>query len=378
MMHEKPDNAGTLRHTLKVLAAVAFGFLIYAILAQVSGYLTIRDFSPDIGSQLAFLLIKVWLPWLIFSPVMVYVATRFSINPDNWMRLSAIHLAIFLLLSLLSVTVTSYYYHYATNMNHDMAQYLPWQHVGHFLFGDSIFLYNAIVYTVLIASFNLRNFYNIAQQQELSASQLTQKLTESQLKALRMQVNPHFLFNTLNVISVLVMKKENAKAGEMIERLSGFFRQTLEDSKSQWVALKTELEMTSQYLAIEQVRFGDRLTVVENIADDVLAVSVPPMILQPLVENAMRHGLGEKEGPGTITIESKRMADRLLIRISDDGAGCIFGGREGVKLGVGLTNVQERLQQIYGDDHVFSLVGQPGKGVTISIELPVPLNVEDN
>ncbi len=257
-----------------------------------------------------------------------------------------------------------------------MSQYLPWQHIGHFLFGDSIFLYNAIVYTVLIASFNLRNFYNIAQQKELAASQLGLKLTESQLKTLRMQVNPHFLFNTLNSISVLVMKKENAKATEMIELLSGFFRQTLEDSKSQWVALETELEMTSQYLAIEQVRFGDRLTVIEKIAADTLKISVPSMILQPLVENALRHGLGEKEEPGVLVIECKRLADRLLIRITDDGAGCVFGGDKGVEMGVGLTNVQERLNHLYGDNHVIELLGKPGKGVAISIEIPVHVDVE--
>ena len=173
------------------------------------------------------------------------------------------------------------------------------------------------------------------------------------------------------------IKKESAKATEMIERLSSFFRQTLEDSKSQWVPLKTELEMTSQYLAIEQVRFGDRLTIIEKIAPDALMVSVPSMILQPLVENALRHGLGEKEGPGELLLECKRLADRLLIRIVDDGAGCMFDGDEGVKLGVGLTNVQERLRQLYGDNHVIELLGKPGQGVAISIEIPVHVEMEE-
>jgi LytS/YehU family sensor histidine kinase len=185
-----------------------------------------------------------------------------------------------------------------------------------------------------------------------------------------MQINPHFLFNTLNVISVLVMKQDNAKAGEMIERLSVFFRQTLEESSEQYLPLQQELDVIDQYLAIEELRFGDRLQIRRNFDPEALSALVPVLILQPLVENAIRHGLGEKLDAGVLSLECKRVADRLLIRIIDDGVGCSFSTNTGFTPGIGLSNVQQRLQQMYGNDHVFNLSGETGQGVTVSIEIP--------
>ena len=169
---------------------------------------------------------------------------------------------------------------------------------------------------------------------------MSQKLTESKLRALRMQINPHFLFNTLNVISVLILKQDNDKASDMIERLSVFFRQTLDDSAGHWVTLQKELDMSSQYLEIEKLRFGERLTVIEHYDPEVMETPVPSLILQPLVENAIRHGLEEKEEPGTLQIECLRLADRVLIQVKDDGVGCSFDKDASFRQGIGLSNVK--------------------------------------
>jgi two-component system, LytTR family, sensor kinase len=368
------DNKNVFRHTFVLLLSIAVGLVCYVILSQISGHLTIHDFESNPIGQLQTLLLKSWVPWAILSPLVVFIARRFPISPNNWLSLIFIHLIFLLLVSLIHGAMISYHYHFLEDMNDYMATFLPWQHIGHFLFGDSLFLFDVIIYTAFIASFNLRNFYNIAEQRVLEAENLAYKLTESKLHALRMQINPHFLFNTLNVISVLVMKKENDKASDMIEKLSVFFRQTLDESSEQLVPLKKELDMISQYLSIEQLRFGDRLIVEERYNNDVMLVPVPSMILQPLVENAVGHGLGEKEEAGKLIIECKRLTDKLLIQIIDDGVGCTFEQDPNFKAGVGLTNVKQRLQQMYPGRHVFKLQGAAGKGVTISIEIPIDTN----
>ncbi|NQZ09509.1 MAG: histidine kinase [Algicola sp.] len=360
-----------IRHVFVLLLTIGMGLLIYVVLSQVSDFLTSHNFKSDFVNQLTLLLGKVWLPWVALSPLVVIIALRFPISPNSWPKLMLGHFVMLLILSLLHGLAISYYHHYFGLADELRHAYLPIQHIGHFLFGSSFFLFNLIIYMIFIASFNLRSFYNIAQQKDLETIRLSHKLTESKLLTLRMQINPHFLFNTLNVISVLILKKDNDKANDMIDRLSAFFRQTLDDSSGHWVTLQKELDMTSQYLDIEKLRFGDRLTVIENYAPEVLSTEVPSMILQPLVENAVRHGLEEKEEPGTLTIECMRLADRLLIQIKDDGVGCTFEKDANFHHGIGLTNVKQRLEQMYGTDHVFSLSGKPERGVTVSIELPL-------
>lgn len=257
-----------------------------------------------------------------------------------------------------------------------MEQYQPWQHIGHFLFGDNLFLLNMIIYIVFIASFNLRNFYSLVQTKQLETAQLNEQLSKTKLHALKMQVNPHFLFNTLNVIQVLVMKKDTNQATETLRRLSSFLRQTLEERESQWVPLLSELEMVEQYLSIEQVRFAERLVVDCQYNEHLMAVNVPSMLLQPLVENAMRHGLGEKQEPGKLQISTQKVAGRLIIKIQDDGVGCDPENALKANIGIGLSNVIERLKQLYGEEHLFTLTSQPGKGCIVTIELPINPNKE--
>ncbi|MFT7559189.1 MAG: two-component system LytT family sensor kinase [Flavobacteriales bacterium] len=353
-----------------LMLVVAVGLSFYVLLTQISGLMTINDFESRFLSQLSFLLIKVWLPWFLLSPIVAIVALRFPLLPGNWFRRSLIHFSVLMALSLIHMTFVSYHYHFFETMSPVMATYLPWQHVGHFLFGDSLFLYNTLIYTLLVASFNLKSFYALAQQRGVEAEALSHKLTESKLHALRMQINPHFLFNALNVISVLVMKKEQDKAVNMIERLSSFFRSTLEESKRQWVPLSQELEMTSQYLDIEQLRFGDRLKIFEHYQAAALPVFVPSMILQPLVENAVRHGFGASEKPCELSIRCKIEDGFLVVVVSDDGAGCDFNAKE-FNRGIGLSNVEQRLKQLYGPLHQFVLEGTPGEGVSITLKMSI-------
>jgi two-component system LytT family sensor kinase len=195
---------------------------------------------------------------------------------------------------------------------------------------------------------------------------------QARLQALRYQLNPHFLFNTLNAISTLVVDKRNAEAGKMIARLSDFLRMTLDRPDVEEVPLADEIEFVRRYLEIEQVRFGDRLTVKIDVDDDAWTARVPALVLQPLVENAVRHAVAPREQGGRILIEARTTDGCLTLTVADDGPG-LSGSGNGI--GIGLANTRERLQQLYGAAHRFGLVSaihcSPHSGLRVQIDLPL-------
>jgi len=185
------------------------------------------------------------------------------------------------------------------------------------------------------------------------------------LQLLRMQLQPHFLFNTLHAISALVHKDPEA-ADRMITRLSEFLRLTLESAGIQEIALKGELESLDKYLEIEQVRFGDRLTVTRSIESGALDLLVPHLILQPLVENAVRHSIAPRAAGGRIEIVARRDAGNLVIEVFDDGTGATA---ETLREGVGLTNTKARLEQLYGSSQRLEIRTEPS-GFRVRLSLP--------
>ncbi|HEX2190412.1 MAG TPA: histidine kinase [Longimicrobiaceae bacterium] len=191
----------------------------------------------------------------------------------------------------------------------------------------------------------------------------------ARLQALRYQLNPHFLFNTLNAVSTLVVEHRNDEAGRMISRLSDFLRLTLEGSDAPEVPLAEELEWARRYLEIEAVRFEDRLRVAWEVEPGALAAAVPGMLLQPLVENAVRHAVAPREEGGRITVRARRAGDRLLLAVEDDGPGVAPGGA-GNGRGIGLANTRERLRQAYGPAGALEV--RPGErgGTAVSLRIP--------
>ena len=312
-----------VRTTLLILAAIWAGLLAYNLLGQISGMLTVHDYRPNFFGRLTYMTLKIWVPWVLLSPVVVWLARGFPVRPDNWIRQIATHLLLLLALSLVAGSALSFHYHFREEMNEIMKTYQPWQHIGHFLFGDSLFLYNAIIYTVFVATFNIQNFHDLARKRELDSLKLTNQLNEAQLRALKMQVNPQFLFNTLNAVSVLIMKGDNPRAGDMIDRLGNFFRKTLESGDTYWVSLQSELETMSEYLAIEQVRFEDRLEITKDYDPDAMTAQVPSMILQPLIENAIKHGLEQQEGTCRLQIATRRDGQFVRIKVRDNDRGAM-------------------------------------------------------
>ena len=370
-MTDLAERKPSLRSLAGTLALVWLGFAVYTALQQLSGILTLRNFTPRLVGPLTLLTLYYWLPWVLFAPLVAAGSARFPIRPGNWPKALLAHALMLLAIALVHGLGIGFLYHYADAPGTAMASYEPWQHAGHFLFGDDMLLFDMVVYSVFAATLNIRNFLEIVRQQELDASKLNQRLAELRLQTLRMQIDPHFLFNAMNAIAVLIKKGDNDRAEKTIGLLSRFFRQTLESSDRQWVTLEEELALVRQYIAIVQVRFGDRLTVAEHCDPSVRGTPVPAMLLQPLVENAVTHGFGNKTGPCAMKLACRADGDRLAIAIEDDGVGGRFYSDPKFEDGIGLKNVRGRLEQMYGREHTFVLTSKLGAGTRIEIRVPL-------
>jgi sensor histidine kinase YesM len=244
---------------------------------------------------------------------------------------------------------------------------------AYFAFG---FYIDLIIALLIVIAVHALLYYQNFRASELAQSSLKAQLAQAQLRALKMQIHPHFLFNTLHSISSLVLE-EPAKANSMIARLGDFLRLTLENSDQQLVTLKEETEFLRCYLDIEQVRFGDRLTVGFELEPQTLSAQVPHLILQPVMENAIQHAIAPRATQGHINIEAKRLNSLLRVAISDNGPGISSNANLLGKKCVGLSNVRARLQQIYGPDFRFELINAGDGGLSVVMEIPFQREADD-
>lgn len=223
---------------------------------------------------------------------------------------------------------------------------------------------NIVVWMVLLHGWR---WYTRARERELQAARLEQELTRATLERLEAQLEPHFLFNTLNVISSL-MYHDPERADRMLGRLSDLLRLTFQRSPEPEVRLRDELEWLGWYLQIMQLRFGDRLAIVQEIPAETLDLAVPRLILQPLVENALKHGPARHAGPASVAISAEREGAVLRITVSDDGPGVPAGAMNGN--GLGVSNTAERLRTLYREAGRLTLANRPEGGLVACIELP--------
>lgn len=224
-----------------------------------------------------------------------------------------------------------------------------------------------VIYGGIVTAVHAYDGFRRLKERELAASRLEAALSRAQLTVLKMQLEPHFLFNTLNAISALVHSNPDG-AERMVVRLSELLRMSLGSAEKDEVPLEEELRFLGVYLDIQKTRFGDRLRVTQEIPDAARSASVPTLLLQPLVENAIRHGLERRSAPLSLTIRAARVGDRLRLEVEDDGPGL---PEEAVRRnGVGLANTRDRLERLYGSDHRLDLGNRPEGGTRVSMELP--------
>lgn len=212
--------------------------------------------------------------------------------------------------------------------------------------------------------------YLQAKAAQLRQARLEAELARAQLEALRLEIQPHFLFNTLNSISAQVRKGANAEALEMLLALSELLRSTLERSVRPTVTLAEEIELLRLYVGLQRVRFADRLRVRFDVDPACAELAVPVLLLQPLVENAIRHGLAPRPGPGSIEIRAERVDDRLRLTVLDDGVGLPADFEEGAHEGVGLANTRSRLERTFDGDARLSVRPRSSGGVRVRLDLP--------
>jgi LytS/YehU family sensor histidine kinase len=214
-------------------------------------------------------------------------------------------------------------------------------------------------------------YYRIFQEVRESALRSSAMAHEAQLKMLRYQLNPHFLFNTLNAISTLILEQQIEPANRMVSKLSNFLRYSLDNDPMQKISLDQEMTALKLYLDIEKVRFEERLQLDIDIEDDARQALIPSLLLQPMIENAIKYGIARSDEGGHLRIAARVFAGELLIELSDDGPGVeLVDGRIPDSKGVGLANTRERLQELYGSQHSFKLNNTDPHGLTVNIRIP--------
>jgi signal transduction histidine kinase len=302
------------------------------------------------------------------TPVVLWLGRRWPIERQSWHTRVPLHLAFSIVFSAVELALETVAFLQLGLLESVMKH--------SFLTGFSVlvvagFHENLITYWGVLGIQSGFRYYRGFQERELHASELKAQLVRAQLNALKMQLQPHFLFNTLNAIMVLVRGQRGRQAEEMLARLSDLLRCVLEDVEAQEVPLRRELEYLQLYLSIEEVRFQDRLRVEISADPSVLDAAVPHMGLQPIVENAIRHGIGRSSTAGRIQISASRVNESLKVKIQDDGPG--FSAGSPPSRGIGLANTRERLYQLYGDMGQLVIEnGDPG-GAVVTILLPYHL-----
>lgn len=252
----------------------------------------------------------------------------------------------------------------------------PTDECGEFWF--TVMKYSPVTFYIFLCwsglYFGIKYYRMLARQREMTL-RATNMAHEAQLKMLRYQLNPHFLFNTLNAISTLVLENDSKSANRMVTRLSSFLRHSLDSDPMQRVTLEQELQALRLYLDIEMVRFEDRLQVEYHISDSAKGALVPSLILQPLIENAIKHAVAPRECGGVISITATTFGDDVLIEIRDNGPGLPPGfSLDRTGRGVGLRNTQERLSVLYNREFSFTLKNGPDGGLSVSLRLPLETN----
>jgi sensor histidine kinase YesM len=317
-----------------------------------------------------------WYVWAAFIPMVVWFARRY--DPEDTSK-PGVLLALFLFGLLIAPLQSTVEWSLALTV--EWLRHLPGSDFTHrlqrtrreILLGTFT---NIITYSLIVAGYYGYEYYRRYRERQLRSAELEGRLAQAELQNLKMQLQPHFLFNTLHTISVLMMRDAVA-ANHMLVRLSDLLRLSLDNVGVQEVSLKQELEFLDGYLEIEQTRFQDRLTISRLIEPVTLNAEVPNLILQPLVENAIKHGIAKQPGTGVIQIRSKLINSNLRLEIEDNGPGLVFRYGLAADLksiprprGLGWANTQARLEQLYGAQQKFELENISTGGLVVRVTIP--------
>ena len=326
----------------------------------------------------------------MLTPGIAWLGRRFPLERGVWLQHAPVHLAAAVVALAAHLAVFAFW----TLRASPYAPDAPWLGYTVSLLGSEWVFVDVFLFGLVLGGQQAWRFARQARDRELRATRLEGQLQHARFQALKMQLHPHFLFNTLNAISTLVLRGDTGRATRMLNRLSTFLRMALEERETKTVPLARELAFAEAYLRIEQVRFGDHLRVETDVDDAVRTTPVPHLLLQPIVENAIRHGIAQKDAsPGTLCIAAAPEKERVRIVVEDDGPGLpttrcteVSSNSNGAPArnergdarpasengsgGLGLTTTRERLEAHYLTAHRFDVDARPDGGVRVTIEIP--------
>jgi two-component system LytT family sensor kinase len=354
-----------------------FGFwTLIALLTAANALMDPRGPGSEFdGARLALAFTSSYL-WALLTPLVFWMASRYSLERGNWVSrmllffVVGIMVAIFVDISVRWLRLNVF----QILPRRPAADVAPIARVTRFWFVNEFLVYTAVLAGGVARDYFLR--YRARREETIRlyahAAQLQAQLSDARLTALRTQLDPHFLFNTLHAVSALV-ERDPRGVRRMIARLSELLRNTLEGANEPEIPLEQELALLRRYLEIMEIRFSGRLQVDIRVSEEVNNALVPNLILQPLAENAIKHGVSKIDGTGRIEIHAERAGDRLILRVHDNGPGLI-GQLAGE--GVGLRNTRERLQQLYGSEQSATLREAEGGGVIAEVIIPYHTRVD--
>ena len=358
--------SSSARLPLRVIFSVATALSFFSAFAAFYFVSTFTDKSAAFGLLLV-LNMGYWYSWAILAPAILWLTRRFPFDRRSWKVSVFAHIGGVLVATSLHVLlacaqrVATYWW-----IGESMDTWLNEMQEMLFLNFD----WEMMTYWTIVGVGTALRYMHEARARELNAAQLETRLVEARLHTLQRQMQPHFLFNTLNTISALMHRDVDA-ADAMIARLSDLLRMSLERVGVQEVPLKEELDFLSKYLEIEQTRFRDRLTVVFDVQADTLHALVPNLLLQPLVENAIKHGIGPRPTPGQIAVRARCNGAMLELDVQDNGVGLSAARLTDFNRGVGLSNTRSRLDHLYGSLHRFEFRQPPEGGLLVCIAIPM-------
>ena len=348
--------------------AVCFGiWTLLAVLSAVEAYVSQSVLGPPISWGLAFRrAFEEWYPWAVLSIGVIWIANRVQFEPGRLTRWFVVHGIASAIAAAIYVVVFAWLM--AGQRSVQDGSILTFEKV----FRKAILhysLFNVTMYWMVLVAHHGWVYYQRYRERERQAGALATELVRARLELLRMQLNPHFLFNTLHTISAFIHENPD-RADRMVARLSELLRRTLDLGEAQEVRLREELAFLEGYLEIERMRFEDRLAVELQVEPGVEEMLVPSLILQPLVENAIRHGIEPREDPGRVRISARRADGMLELKVSDNGPGLPEVEAAPTREGVGLSNTRSRLAHLYGAKHKFDLTSAPGGGFEVRLLIP--------
>jgi len=353
-----------------IVAALLFGLVLGALetLQQFAWY-ALREVKIDVANTT----LNTFVPWLLllpFLPLVVRLAERWPLGQGRWRRHLPGHVLVTLAMVLLHQLLVARIISWVQPLPPGVPVAAFWIKLVTFRIAV-----DALVYWVIVGAVHAARATREAREREQAASRLEASLAEARLTALRGQLQPHFLFNSLNAVSTLALRGDRDGVTRALSTLSELLRITLETHQTQELPLAEELAFLDRYLELQQLRFGERLTIVRRIDEEALDAAVPAMLTQPLVENALRHGIEREPGAGRVEIRTELEGDRVILEVLDSGPGFHAPGAPGE--GIGLANTRARLAALYGSAARLVCGDAHGGGgrVTISIPyrpLPIP------